>query len=69
MKTGAKTSERFFGAAEFELWLDHLARAILGVSGEEFIEGYERGVFGDSPAARSLATVIPLIEAGRSAAS
>jgi hypothetical protein len=61
MSNNNEVENRFFGRDEFYDWLDRMARATMGVSGDEFLKGYRLGRFAEHPVARDLAAVIPLV--------
>ncbi len=54
--------ERIFGLAEWIEWLDQRARAIFGLSGEEFEDRYKSGIIDKSGVAEDLASVLPTID-------
>lgn len=57
---GPGVQMRLWNAREFRAWIDKTARALFGVSGEEFVAGYRDGRWRDNELAHALAASIPL---------
>ena len=53
--------ERVFGLSDWTAWLDSHARAIFGMSGDDFEREYMSGNIDKSGSAQDLASVLPTI--------